>query len=183
MTETLQAGARGTVFIVFGGEIGAMLLDMRWAVALLLLLLIADFHFGWSESRKRYEKAKRQRDAAAMERYRWHRSRALRNTGNKLADYVVLMLVLGGVGMAIFEPVGISHTWGAWAGAVLACYCELSSIAGHFFYLRGVEVKKKTLVGFIKGFVVAFAKKKDADVGEAVEEALKKQETDKSEER
>lgn len=172
----LSTGVRGSIWIVFGGEIGAMLLDMRWAIFLITVLIIADFYYGWSESKKRYLHAKKKKDELRTEMYRWHKSRALRRTCNKLADYVVMMLVAGGVGMAILEPLNVSHTWGAWAGVLIACYCELTSIMGHFLYLHGIEVKKKTIVGLVKAFAVAWIKRKDSDTGEAVEEALEKAE-------
>lgn len=173
-TNTLDTGTRGTVFILFGGEIGAMLMDMRWGIVLLLLLLIADFRYGWGESNKRYHKAKQRKDLLLMERYRWHTSRAVRRTLNKLADYIVIMLVCGAVGMAVFEPVGIEHIWGAWLGAIIACGCEITSILGHFFYLHGVRIETKSLKGFLKALVVAFAKRKNSDVGESLEEAFNK---------
>lgn len=175
-TNALGTGTRGTVFVVFGGEIGALLVDMRWALVMLILLIIADFRFGWGESARRYKQAVRDGDKVLMGQYRWHISRAVRRTLNKLADYIVMMLLFSGIGMAVFEPVGIDHTWGAWVGAVIACGCELSSIFGHFFYLRGVEVEKRTVSGFLKALLVAIVKKKDAEVGEAVEEVMKSEE-------
>lgn len=170
--SVLGTGARGTFFVVFGGEIGAMLLDMRWGIILLLLLIVADFRFGWSESKKRYRQAKKKKDELRKEMYRWHTSRAFRRTWNKLADYIVMMLVCGALGMAVFEPLGIEHIWGAWIGAVMACICEVVSICGHFFYLHGVRVERKSVTGFLKALAVAFAKKKDSDIGESLEEAF-----------
>lgn len=170
--NALGTGTRGTVFVVFGGEIGALLVDMRWALVMLILFIIADFRFGWGESARRYKQAEKAKNCTLMEQYRWHISRAVRRTLNKLADYIVMMLVCSGIGMAVFEPIGIEHTWGGWVGAVIACGCELSSIFGHFFYLRGVEVEKRTISGFLKALIVAIVKRKDAEVGEAVEEAL-----------
>lgn len=168
--------------MLFGGEIGVMLLDMRWAVMLLLLLVIADFRFGWGESSKRYHEAVRAHDELKAEMYRWHTSRAVRRTLNKMADYIVIMLMCGAVGMAVFEPVGIDHTWGAWVGAVIACGCEVASITGHFCYLRGVRVGRGGVKAFLKSLLVALIKRKDKDVGGAVEDAFnnydKEEETD-----
>lgn len=177
VTNTLATGTRGTVFVVFGGEIGAMLLDMRWGLMLLVLLIAADFRFGWGESNKRYHKAVGTHDELHAEMYRWHTSRAVRRTLNKLADYIVVMLMCGAVGMAIFEPLGIEHTWGAWIGALIACCCEAASITGHLFYLHGVRVERNTIRGFVRALVVAFAKRKDADIGESIEEAFEKTES------
>lgn len=181
-SNALGTGTRGTFFVVFGGEIGAMLLDMRWGIMLLLLLIVADFRFGWGESNKRYHKAKAKKDELHKEMYRWHTSRAIRRTFNKVADYIVLMLVCGALGMAIFEPMGIEHVWGAWIGAVIACICEIASICGHFFYLHGVKVEKNSITGFLKALAVAFAKKKDSDIGESLEEAFNQTENKSTEE-
>lgn len=181
VSSTLDTGTRGTVFVLFGGEIGAMVMDMRWGIMLLVILIIADFRFGWGESSKRYKKALAEHDELHAEVYRWHTSRAVRRTLNKLADYIVVMLMCGAVGMAIFEPIGIKHTWGAWIGAMIACGCEIVSISGHFFYLHGIRVEKKSIGGFVRALVVAFAKKKDEDVGESIEEALERVEKENEE--
>lgn len=171
--NALGTGTRGAVFILFGGEIGAMLLDMRWGVMLLVLLVVADFRYGWGESAKRYKAAQREGNAILMEHYRWHTSRAVRRTLNKLADYIVIMLMCGAVGMAIFEPLGIEHTWGAWIGAVIACGCEVISIFGHFFYLHGIHVEARSLKDFLKTLAVAITRRKvDPDIGDALGEAF-----------
>lgn len=183
-TQTVNAlgtGTRGVTFVIFGGEIGAMLFDMRWGIMLLILLVVADFRYGWGESAKRYKKAKDEKNEILMDYYRWHTSRAVRRTLNKLADYIVIMLMCGAIGMAIFEPLGIEHTWGAWLGAVIACVCEIISIFGHFFYLHGVKIETKSLKGFLKALAVAFAKRKDEDVGEALDEAFEETEKEQKE--
>lgn len=171
--NSLGTGTRGTVFVLFGGEIGSMLMDMRWGIILLVLLVGADSRFGWGESNKRYKEAVRSHDELHADIYRWHTSRAVRRTLNKLADYIVIMLMCGAVGMAILEPLGVEHQWGAWIGALVACGCELVSIFGHFFYLHGVKVEKKGIGGFLKALLVALLRKKDKDIGDAVEEAIK----------
>lgn len=173
----LATGTRGTVFVVFGGEIGAMLLDLRWGVMLLVLLTAADFRLGWGESKRRYREALRTHDGLRAEMYRWHTSRAVRRTLNKLADYIVVMLVCGAVGMAVLEPMGVGHTWGAWAGAVTACFCEAASIFGHLFYLHGIRVEGKGVKGFLRALMVAWARRKDADIGESLEEAFERTES------
>lgn len=170
--NSLGTGTRGTVFVLFGGEIGSMLVDMRWGVMLLVLLVVADFRFGWGESNRRYHEALRSHDELHADIYRWHTSRAVRRTLNKLADYIVIMLMCGAVGMAILEPLGVEHSWGAWVGALVACGCELASIFGHFFYLHGVKVERRGVGGFLRALLVALLKRKDKDIGDAVEEAM-----------
>lgn len=172
--QGIGTGIRTITFVGFGSEIVGMLIDMRWAFLLLVLLIVADFRFGLGESNKRHRDALERGDKTAADYYEWHTSRAVRRTCNKLADYVVLMLLSGAAGMALFEQVGVEHTWGSWIGAAIAFYCEVSSIFGHFFYLHGVTVRKRTLVGFIKALIVAFTRRKSEDMGEALEEAFSK---------
>ena len=61
---------------------------------------------------------------------------------------------------------------GGVAATAVAVGCEAKSFIGHFFYLHGIRIEQKGVTGFLKAFVVAFAKRKDADVGEALEDAL-----------
>lgn len=165
-------GTRGAGFLLFGSELLSVAIDARWVFAFLLFLLIADFRYGWGESNKRYQHAKDIGDTYLMDKYKWRTSRAVRRTSNKFVDYVILMLVCGSLGMALLEPIGIMHTWGAYFGAAIAVYCEGKSIIGHFFYLRGVQVEEKTVTDFIRAFIVALAKRGNQNVGEALDEAL-----------
>ncbi len=157
---------------IISTEATNVIVDSRWILILMIILIVADFHFGMSESKKRYIEAEKEGDKVRMDYFKWHPSRAWRRTFNKLADYLVIMLVCQVVGMAILAPIGVDYFYGPWAGGVIACICEIFSIFGHFFYLRGVKVEKRNLIGFVKALVVAFAKKKNEDAGEAIEEAL-----------
>lgn len=153
-------------------EATAIIVDSRWILILMVVLIVADFRFGMMESKLRYKDAERDGDKVRMDYYKWHPSRAWRRTFNKLADYLVIMLVCQVIGMAILAPVGIDYLYGPWAGGVIACGCEIFSVFGHFFFLRGVTVEKRNLVGFFKALLVALARRKDEDVGEALDEAL-----------
>lgn len=171
-SSTAGTGARGFSFLLFGGEIMQLVVDAKWFIVFLLALIVADFRFGWGESHKRYEKAKQVGDKKSMATFRWHSSRAIRRTCNKFIDYVVLMLMSTLFGVALLEPLGYSHIWGTYAGVMLAFICEIMSICGHFFYLRGVQVEKKSVFGFIKAFIIALTRKKDEDIGDALDTAL-----------
>lgn len=96
----------------------------------------------------------------------------MRRTINKAIDYLMWLAIGVVFGMSLLEPVGIAHIYGAVAAMCVAWLCELKSIIGHFFYLRGVSVEKKTVNGFFKAFAIALAKRKDEDVGEALKEAF-----------
>lgn len=165
-------GARGLTAFLFGSEMLAIIMESRWVLFLMLTLVIADFILGRKESSRHYAHSKAQGDRVRMDYFRWHWSRAVRRTFNKLVDYILIMLVCQAIGMAIFEPLGINHTWGAWAGGIIACSCELSSIFGHFFYLRGVRMERRTVSSFCKTLLIAIAKRKDETIGESLEEAF-----------
>ena len=171
-TPSAGTGARGFSFLLFGSEILTLIIDAKWFIATLLILIVADFRFGWGESHKRYEAAVKAKDKKSQELYKWHSSRALRRTSNKFVDYIVLMLVSTFIGVAFLDPLGYSHVWGTYAGCALAAVCEIMSICGHFFFLRGVKVEKKSIFGFLKAFIVALTKKKSEDVGDALDTAL-----------
>lgn len=164
---------------IFGAEAVAVITDSRWVLMLMVVLILADFRFGMRESKKHYEDAKKDGDKIRMDYFKWHPSRAWRRTFNKFADYIVIMLVCQVIGMAVLMPIGVSYQYGIWAGGVIACACEICSIFGHFFYLRGVKVEKRDLIGFAKALVVALAKKKDEDAGEALEQAFNETEKGK----
>lgn len=164
---------------IFGAEAVAVITDSRWVLMLMVVLILADFRFGMRESKKHYEDAKKDGDKIRMDYFKWHPSRAWRRTFNKFADYIVIMLVCQVIGMAVLMPIGVSYHYGIWAGGVIACACEICSIFGHFFYLRGVKVEKRDLIGFAKALVVALAKKKDEDAGEALEQAFNETEKGK----
>lgn len=164
----LRAG--GTLILY--NEVISVIYDARWAIAFLVLLIMTDFRYGWGENSKRYSQAKEEGKETLAIHFKWRTSRAVRRTLNKFMDYFFLMMVFAALGMALLEPIGVSHIYGAYGAACIAFFCEFKSIAGHFFYLRGVRVVDKTLGGFLKAFVVAFAKRKSQDIGEALDEAL-----------
>jgi len=169
----MNSGAKVISIGAIGMEMELLLYDARWMLLLIFLCIIADFQFGWKESNKRYREALEQGDTVLADKYRWHLSRALRRTGNKFMDYIVWVSVGLALGLALLQPLGIDYTLGGVAAtAVIVCGCELPSAFGHFFYLHGVQVEKKTVTGFVKAFTVALAKRKDRDVGEALEDAI-----------
>lgn len=164
----LRAG--GTLILY--NEAVSVIYDARWAIAFLVLLIITDFRYGWGENSKRYAQAKEDGKETLAIHFRWRTSRAVRRTLNKFMDYFILMMVFAALGMALLEPIGVSHIYGAYGAACIAFFCEFKSIAGHFFYLRGIKVADKSIGGFVKAFVVALAKRKNQDIGEALGEAF-----------
>ena len=177
MEHTGNTGTRALTLAVFGGELAGVISDARWLLLAIFLCVVADFRYGWGESSLRYERARRKGDKVVMSQYRWRTSRAVRRTVNKLVDYVVWLVVGVAVGMAVLAPLGADYRWGGTVAAVVAIACEAKSFIGHFFYLHGIRIEERTVKGFLRAFVVALAKKKDKDIGEALEKGF--DETDK----
>ena len=148
-TTTGKAIVVGTM----GGEALSALYDLRWMLVLIVVLILADFWFGVSESLNK------------REHFRF--SRAGRRTCNKAVDYITYLILGSVLGLAIFEPLGwATHTTTAAVGLGFGCVWEMDSIVGHVCALHGIRNRFS-----VKRFIIALLKKKDDDVGEAVEEA------------
>ena len=151
--------ARGGVFLLIGSgtfstEALDVLYDLRWMLILIAVLIVTDLWFGVSESRKR--------------KIPIRLSRAGRRTCNKLIDYFAYLFFGAIMGMAIFEPLGIaSHTTTAAISLGFGCIWEVDSIVGHICALHGVTNKLS-----IKKFIICLIRKRNKDVGDAIEEAL-----------
>lgn len=167
-----NTGTRMVTLALFGGEMVNIISDSRWLLLAIFLCVVADFRYGWGESRKRYEHARRKNDKVVMSQYKWRTSRAVRRTVNKLIDYVVWICVGMAVGMAVIGPMGADYKLGGVAAAIVAILCEGKSVLGHFFYLHGIQIDQKSMKGFFKAFVVSFAKRKNKDIGEAIEKGF-----------
>lgn len=168
----MNTGTRVLGIAFMGNEFVTIIYDARWLLAVITLCVAADFWYGWSESRKRYEAARAKKDKIVMAEYRWRTSRAIRRTVNKLVDYVVWVSLGTFTGFAILKPLGADYMLGGIVATAVAIGCEAKSFIGHFFFLHGVKIEEKSVKGFLKAFVVAFAKRKNADIGEALEEAM-----------
>ena len=175
---TMNSGTRAVSIVLMGNELSTIIYDSRWLMLVIALCVVADFRYGWGESCKRYERAKRKGDKVVMAQYRWRTSRAVRRTMNKLIDYLMWVSLGVFTGVAVLKPVGIDYMMGGVAATAIAIGCEAKSFFGHFFYLHGIRVEEKTVQGFLRAFVVAFAKRKNSDVGKALEDALEGKEAD-----
>lgn len=172
---------KGIMWSVLGGEMVNTAFELRYMFLCSIVLISADFWWGHSESMKRYSEALLVSDSVGIEKYKWHKSRAIRRTANKLVDYVTYMLVGTFFGLAIIEPLGWgTHIYAAAAGLGIGCLAELASIIGHYFYVKfGVEVKLidvwKFLWKLICRIAICFIKVKSKDIGKALEDANKEQ--------
>ena len=168
----MNSGTRMFTFAMMGNELVAVIYDARWFLATLVLCVLADFRYGWGESSKRYALAKEKGNEILMAQYKWRTSRALRRSVNKMIDYIIWLAVGMIVGIAIIKPLGVDYISGVLVATTLAVGCELKSIVGHLMFLHGVVLEQKTIKGFLKAFVIALAKRKNRDVGEAIEEGF-----------
>ena len=165
---------------IMGNEALQAIQDLRWMIALCVLLILADFRFGIAESKKRHHEAVELKNATLQRMTEFHLSRAVRRTCNKFIDYMTLLLVFCLCGLAITEPYGIcTHVISAGIAVIIACICELWSIGGHFCYLKGINVHKpditwKSFLVFAGRLAAGFAKTKDEDFGNALDDTITK---------
>ena len=172
--EVGNTGTRATGILLFGGELSTILFDIRWMLLLIGVLIIADYRLGCEESKMHYIDAKAKGNELLCEQNKFRRSRARRKTANKFIDYMIYVIVGISFGKALLPQLHLDYIWGGWvATAIIAILIELPSSLGHFFYVRGVIVKKKTIEGFLRAFFVALVKKKSDNVGNALEEGFK----------
>ena len=146
--QLLVAGAYS-----FVGEIRDVIFELRWMLAFIVVMIIADFVLGIIDS-----VVKRGED------FRF--SRAGRRTMCKFIEYNSYLVLGFGLGVAILQPVGIcSYTISSMCGLGLAFIFEFDSIMYHICVIHGIKNKisiKRILVGYIK--------KKYAAAGEIIEE-------------
>lgn len=166
-------GNKGIVWAAFGGEMISVAFELRFMILFSIILILADFWWGHSDSMKRYHEAERIGDRVLMEKYKWHKSRAIRRTVSKFIDYSTYWLIGAFMGMAITEPLGwCGHFYTAAFILMLGCLAEIASIAGHIFYVKyNIEVKVIDVVRWLWRFIIGMFKAKGQQIGEAMEEA------------
>ena len=116
-----------TTIIGFLAEWQSLVHNMRWMIALALILILADLWFGVRAAKSRGEKVRK--------------SRAGRRTFNKTVDYLCYLFIGITIGKAIAEPYGVDPIVTA-ITAMLLCYgFEIDSIYGHILELHGIKVR------------------------------------------
>lgn len=137
-------------------EIKQVVFELRWMLAFIVAMIIADFVLGIIDS-----VVKRGED------FRF--SRAGRRTMCKFIEYNSYLVLGFMLGIAILQPVGIcSYTVSAMCGLGLAFVFEFDSIMEHICIIHGIKNRisiKRILVGYIK--------KKYNTAGELIEEVTK----------
>lgn len=164
MTNAGNVSAQGVTWAVLGSEALGVLYDLRWMLMCVAVLILVDFWWGSKETMQRYEETK-------DEKYRWRFSRAGRRSLNKCIDFLTYLLVGAVLGTAIFEPLGIcGHTTSGAIALGAGALFDISSIIGHVCYLHGIEMKGN-IFKVLWRIVVSFIKRKNNDLGEAIEDA------------
>lgn len=144
--------------MTFMQEIQMVLYDVRWLILLCLVLILADLKFGIENSIAHGEVIRT--------------SRALRRTINKFIDYLCWLMFGVVFAEAFAVPLGIDYMTVTVCIMLLACFNEVDSIMQNYHAARGIEG-----VSLIK-FVINLVKRKNKDVGEALEETLKDKDND-----
>lgn len=157
MTRDVARASTG-VGLSFIAEMQQLIYDMRWLLLLCAVLIIADLKFGIENSQAKGEMIRT--------------SRALRRTINKLIDYLCWLMFSGVFAEAFAVPFGVEIMPVAAAVMLIACFNEIDSIVQNYHAARGQEG-----VSLIR-FVVSLAKRKDKDVGCALEDTFNKEEKD-----
>lgn len=140
----------------FVGEIKSVVFELRWMLAFIIVMIVADFVLGIIDS-----VVKRGED------FRF--SRAGRRTMCKFIEYNSYLVLGFMLGLAILQPAGIcSYTVSAMCGPGLAILFEFDSIADHICAIHGIKNKVS-----IKRLLVGYIKKKHATAGEIIEEVTK----------
>lgn len=125
----------------FVGEIKGVVFELRWMLAFIIALIIADFVLGIIDS-----VVKRGED------FRF--SRAGRRTMCKFIEYNSYLVLGFMLGIAILQPVGIcNYMISSVGGLCLAILFEADSIKDHVCAIHGIENKfsvKKWLVEYLK---------------------------------
>lgn len=150
---TRVSAAVGLSFIE---EMQAMMYDLRWLLLLCVVLIIADLKFGIENSQAHKEVIRA--------------SRAMRRTVNKFIDYLCWLMFSAVFAEAFAVPLGIDRMTVTVCVMLLACFNEIDSIVQNYHAARGIE--GISLVHFFVNLV----KRKNKDVGEALEETLKQKE-------
>ena len=166
-----NVGTKPILWGTVGGELIAVVYDLRFMMMAALALILTDLWWGYSDSKKHYAEAKAIGNATLMDKYKWSKSRAVRRTANKLVDYTTYLIVGALFGLGMTEPMGIcSHVWSAAIGLGIGGGCEIASIVGHVAYVKlGVEISIADAWRATVRFLGRLIKAKSQEIGDAVE--------------
>lgn len=168
----LWTGIGGEVSI--GEELLRVAFELRYMIILSAIMILTDLWWGHRDSMKRYMVAEAAGDMVGMEKYKWHKSRAIRRSANKVCDYLTYLLIGTFFGLALTEPMnGFSHIYTAAIGLGVGCLAELASIIGHYCYVKfDMEIKVIDAWRWLCRLFVNLLKIKSHDLGDAVDQTI-----------
>lgn len=134
-------------------ELQTMVWDMRWLIALCVVLIAVDLVFGIENAHVHNEKIRR--------------SRAIRRTANKFIDYMCWLLFAGIFAKAFATPFGLADTTITAGVMLVACVSEVDSILQNYS-----EAHSKERFSIMQ-FLLNLIKRKNKDVGGAIEDTIK----------
>lgn len=165
----------GVMLSTFGEECMAAAYDCRMLLGLIAVLVMADLWWGVRESRMKYNEAVAEGRTADAEKWKVRKSRAGRRTMNKLVDYATYFLLGLFLGLGIFRQLGVSHIAVASVAVGFGALFEVLSVGGHILAVHHVEVPRvtpKMFWRFVGRLLVNVVKRKSANVGDALEDAI-----------
>lgn len=147
-----------------GQEALGAIIDLRWMLAAILLLMAIDTAYSYAEHVKDEHRG--------VSTDKWSTSGALRRFGGKIGTYLSFLIIGCIVGLAFTEPVGLcDHVVTSAFGAGLGILCEIISIGGHYLHLRDIYVTLSP-TSFIKSLIVSYVEEKSARIGKTLEDEL-----------
>lgn len=169
-------GPKAILWGSIGGELLTVVFDLRYMIICSLALILADLWWGYRDAALHYEQASDMGSETLKDKFKWHKSRAVRRTANKFVDYMTYLVVGALIGLAITEPMDVcTHVWTAAIGLGVGCGCEIASIVGHVMYVHmGIEISTADAWRATVRFVGRLIRVKSGELGEAVEDLGKK---------
>ena len=147
---------KGISATVIGAEMMSLIWDLRWLIFLSFILVIVDLRFGIKAAIARGEEIRR--------------SKAGRRTFAKFIDYLCYLVLGGLLGKAIAEPFGVNAMIVAAICIGIACLFEVDSILQNICQSRGARYNFS-----MWKFFTSFLKNKHSDIGDAIENGMKKE--------
>ncbi len=166
-SPTLILATTGMTLIsgnAFYAELLTTFFALRWALLFIAILVLTDLWSGLTASVR-----------VKREKFRW--SRALRRTMCKFLEYVCYIILALLMAKSILVPFGVcTEMQGAAIGAAIALFVEANSIYGHVCALHGITAPVS-----LRRLFLAYLKRRNHELGDAVEEAMKEQQGEKKE--
>lgn len=150
---------------VFGQEAIEAVIDLRWMLLAIIILMIIDTAYSYAEHVKDEHEGKQVAQ--------WSTSGALRRFGGKIGTYLSFLIIGCVIGLAFTEPLGYAThvTTSAW-GASYGLVCEILSIGGHVLHLRNIYIQLSP-TKLIRSLIISYVSDKSDIVGRTLEKELK----------